>query len=113
MRPGTGHDPRLPIWTYGYALTPPIARDRIGPLAVLLDDGHTEARRVSRTWEGRLVDQDEVTHILVVCDTSDRDLAINRLLERELGRLEAPFLVTESVLIQGSSGPRVPPAPEA
>ncbi|TVP45883.1 MAG: hypothetical protein EA350_08315 [Gemmatimonadales bacterium] len=108
MTPDTGRNPGLPIWTYGYALTPPIARDRMGPMLTLLDDGHTQARRVSRTWESRLVSVDDVTHILVVCDTPDRHLGINRLLEAELTRLKAPFVVTGPVLIQGGSHPETP-----
>jgi hypothetical protein len=104
MKPDIGRDPSLPIWTYGYALIPPIARDRMGPMEILLDDGHTKARRASRTWEGRLIDGEGVSHIMVVCDTPDRNLEINGFLEAELARLEALYLVTESILVQRGSG---------
>jgi hypothetical protein len=99
MKSDNGGPPRRPIWTYGYIFTPPIARSRIGPMEALLLDGHRSARLVSHTWEGRLVNGDFITHLLVVCDTPKQDLEINRLLEAELLRLEAPFALTASVAL--------------
>jgi len=87
------------IWTYGYVLVPPIARDRMGPMEVLLHDGHTQAVLGARTWEGRLINGDDITHILVVSDRPEQNLEVNLLLEAELNRLKAPFEVTEAVVV--------------
>ncbi|TVP59481.1 MAG: hypothetical protein EA351_01505 [Gemmatimonadales bacterium] len=91
--------PRRDIWTYGYVLVPPVARDRMGPMEVLLKNGHESADLSKLTWEGRLINGDDITHILVVSDRPDRDLEINRLLEAELSRLEAPFAITEVIAV--------------
>lgn len=97
--------PRRAIWTYGYALMPPIARDRLGPMKALLDDGHAKATLAALIWEGRLINGNDITHILVVSDRPDQDLEVNQLLEAELNRLEAPFAITGAVAIGGVSDP--------
>jgi hypothetical protein len=102
------NDPAIPhrdIWTYGYVLVPPIARDRMGPMEALLEGGHTKARLAALTWEGRLVNGDDITHILVVSDRPDQDLEINQQLEAELNRLEAPFAITVAVAVGGYPSP--------
>jgi hypothetical protein len=96
-----GNAPRGPIWTYGYALVPPITRDRMGPMEALLDQGHAEAVLAALIWEGRLVNGNDITHILVVSDRPDQDLGVNQLLEAELNRLEAPFVITRAVAVGG------------
>jgi hypothetical protein len=109
-----GRIPRRAIWIYGYALIPPIARDRMGPMKALLDDGHAKARLATLIWEGRLINGDDVTHILVVSDRPDQDLEVNQRLEAELNRLETSFAITLSVAIGAGSAPgdsgREPPA---
>lgn len=97
--------PGRAIWTYGYALIPPVARDRMGPMEALLDEGHTKARLAAQTWEGRLINGDDITHILVVTDRPDQDLEVNKLLEAELNRLEAPFAITRAMAVAARSGP--------
>jgi len=92
------------LWAYGYQLVPPIARDRMGPMEALLDDGHANALLAELTWEGRLINGDGITHILVVSDRPDQDLEVNRLMEAELNRLEAPFAMTAAVPTGGGSG---------
>jgi hypothetical protein len=111
MKPEEGSVPHGAVWAYGYAFAPPIARHRVGPMEALLDDGHEQARLAARIWEGRLIDGDDVTHILVVSDRPDQDLEVNRLLEAELSRLEAPFAITAAIAIGGDSGPGRPPSP--
>lgn len=93
------------IWAYSYWFVPPLARYRTGPIEALLYDGHEKARRAAFIWEGRLINGDEITHILVVSDQPDQNLEVNHLLEAELNRLEAPFTVTRAVAIKGKSTP--------
>jgi len=97
--------PHRDIWTYGYVLVPPIARDRMGPMETLLEGGHTKARLAFLTWEGRLVNGGDITHILVVSDSPDQDLEINQQMEAELNRLEAPFAITAAVAVGGHTRP--------
>ncbi len=97
--------PRRGFWAYGYVFDPPIARDRLGPMEALLDKGHAMACLALKTWEGRFVNGDDITHILVVSDLPDQNLEVNQLLEAELNRLGAPFTVTQAVAVRGRSGP--------
>ncbi len=97
--------PRPGFWAYGYVFDPPIARDRLGPMEALLDKGHAEARLAVKTWEGRFVNGDDITHILVVSDRPDQNLEVNQLVEAELNRLEAPFEITRAVAVGERSGP--------
>jgi hypothetical protein len=106
MRFNEGSIPRRAIWTYGYALTPPVARDRMGPMRTLLDEGHEKARLASEVWEGRFVNGDGITHILVVSDRPDQDLEVNHLLEAELERLHAPFAMTRALAVGPAADPR-------
>ena len=92
------------IWAYGYWFVPPIALHRTGTMEALLDDGHAKARLAAHTWEGRLINGDGITHILVVSDTPDQDLEVNQLLEAELNRLDAPFAITAAIAIGRHSG---------
>lgn len=111
MTPDRGSVPHHDVWAYGYVFTPPIARQRMGPVEALLNDGRAKARLAAHTWEGRLINGDDVTHILVISDRPDQDLEVNELLEAELDRLGAPFAITEAVQVGGDSGPGVPPEP--
>jgi len=105
MRFDEASTPRPTIWSYGYALIPPIARDRMGPMGALLHEGHAKARLAAQTWEGRFINGNEITHILVVSDRPDQDLEVNQLLEAELNRLQAPFAITRAVAIGGVDEP--------
>lgn len=89
--------PGRSLWAYGYELAPPVARDRMGGIQAVLDAGHSEAELAGRIWEGRFVNGENITHILVVCSGPARDLDVNRRLEAELVRLEAGFSVTASL----------------
>jgi hypothetical protein len=98
--------PHRDIWTYGYVLVPPVTRERLGPLEALLDGEQTKARLAALTWEGRLINGDDITHILVVSDRQEQDLEINQQLEAELNRLQAPFAITAAVAVGDHSKPR-------
>lgn len=92
--------PLGPLWAYGYELEPPVARDRMGGVQAVLDAGHSEAALDGRIWEGRFVNGEYITHILVVCSGPARDLDVNLRLEAELERLEAGFSVTASLEVE-------------
>ncbi|TVP76231.1 MAG: hypothetical protein EA352_06245 [Gemmatimonadales bacterium] len=101
------------FWAYGYEFDPPIRRDRTGPMEALLEAGHNRALLARGVWEGRLINGDDITHILVVSDGPSQTLEVNHMLEAELRRLQAPFQVTLPVLIAGggSPGPNSPGLP--
>ena len=100
--------PPRPLWAYGYELTPPVRRIRMTGIQGVLDEGHSKAALAGRVWEGRFVNGDDVTHILVVCGTPAQDLEVNRKLEAELARLEAAFSVTASLeVVHGPDPPRM------
>ena len=63
------------------------------------------ARRDARTWEGRFVHQEQVTHILVVSDAAEQDLEVNRRLEAELRDLEASFSLTAPMAVDDEARP--------
>lgn len=92
------------LWAYGYELAPPVARDRMGGVQAVLDAGHSEAELAGRIWEGRFVNGDHITHILVVSGTPARDLEVNRRLEAELMRLKAGFSVTAPLEVGPGQG---------
>jgi hypothetical protein len=100
-----GQAPRLPaVWAYGYMITPPLTQDRLQALRDLLQDEQVLAKLDRRTWEGRFVVEEAVTHILVVSDTPDQQLRSNHRIEEELRRLEAGFLVTPPVALADAEG---------
>jgi hypothetical protein len=65
----------------------------------LLEDEQSNAKREARTWSSRFVIDERVTHILVVSDSADQGLDINRRLESELARLKAAYSVTPPVAL--------------
>lgn len=99
-----GPPPRT-IWAYGYQISPPLARDRLRSIEALVDDEHSNAKLDARTWEGRLVVEEQVTHILVVSDSPDQNLTVNRKLEAELKRMKAGFSVTVPLAVSNRPGP--------
>ena len=81
-------------WAYDYRIVPAQPEDRLRTIRALLDQEHSDARRRARTWEGRLVFEEQVTHILVVSDSPDQDRQVNRRLGLALNELEATFTLT-------------------
>ena len=88
--------PKL-IWAYAYQLSPPQPADRLQTIQPLLDDQHVDARRVGRTWAGRVIPEERITHILVVSDSPEQDSEGNRRLEAELKELKAKFSISAAM----------------
>lgn len=95
------------IWAYLYEIVPPQAKGRLRTIKTLLDDENSNARG-ARTWAGRFVVEQQVTHILVVSDSPDQDRDVNHRLEVELKKLEAGFSITKPVAVVDDATP--PPA---
>jgi hypothetical protein len=91
------------LWAYAYEIVPPQPSRRLGAIRTLLKDATAAARGASRHWSGRLVLEGDATHILIVSDAEGRDHSINRQLEAELERLDAPFSVTEPLAVAGDA----------
>lgn len=83
-----------PMWAYAYQLSPPQLADRLCTIQPLLDEEHVDARRSGRTWAGRVVPEERITHILVVSDSPEQDYEGNRKLESELKELKAKFSIS-------------------
>ncbi|MEX1259186.1 MAG: hypothetical protein WEG36_16440 [Gemmatimonadota bacterium] len=90
---GTPSDGRT-LWAYGYEMIPPHREDRMKAIRGLLNRENTEAKRTARNWTGRLVTEEQVTHLLIVSAGPDFDLEINRKVEAQLNALGVKFLVT-------------------
>ena len=86
-------------WAYAYRIVPPQAEDQLRAIQTLLDREHSEARRGARTWEGRFVHEEQITHILVVSDSPDQDREVNRRLGLALNELRAEFLLTAPMAV--------------
>lgn len=83
-----------PVWAYAYQLLPPQLADRLRTVQSLLDNEHVEAQRSDRTWTGRVVAEERVTHILVVSDSPTQNQAANSKLESVLRELQAGFSIS-------------------
>lgn len=95
------HDhPTKSLWVYGYELAPPVLRERLRGIQDVLDAGHSEAELAGGIWEGRFVNGEHITHILVVSGSPAQDLDVNHRLEAELARLEAGFSTTASLEVE-------------
>lgn len=82
------------IWTYAYQIEPPQSETLLRSIRQVLDAEHARAERKARTWAGRLVTEERVTHILVVSDSPEQGRRINRRLEAGLRKLGVAFSVT-------------------
>jgi hypothetical protein len=90
------------LWAYAYKIVPPQPSQKLGTIRTLLKDETAVAKDTARTWSGRLVLEDDATHILIVSDdVRGRDDSINRDLETELQRLDAVYSVTEPLAVAG------------
>jgi len=82
------------LWAYGYEMIPPHREDLMTAIRGLLDQENGEAKREARAWTGRLVTEQQATHVLIVSTSPQLDLEINRKLEAELKALGIEFRVT-------------------
>jgi len=97
--------PLQKTWAYGYEISPPMTQERLSAIGQLLEEEHTNAKLETRTWQGRFVVQEQVTHILVVSDSPDQELEVNRRLEAELTRIEALFSLTPPMSLDDDEAP--------
>lgn len=86
--------PRPPLWAYTYKLVPPQSATRLKAIQALLAQEHADATTRAERWEGRLVVDERVSHILVVAESPDLDSAVNRRVEEKLRALKAEFELT-------------------
>ena len=98
------------MWAYGYQISPPQSEGRLAEIQDLLDQEHTSAKLGARTWEGRFVMEDKITHILVVADSPDQDREVNRRLESALEALQAGYSITAALAVADDPAPaaRIP-----
>lgn len=102
--------PVTSLWVYAYQIAPPQPSHRLGTIRTLLNEASAAARDSTRTWSGRLVLERRATHILIVSNDAGRDHPINRQLEAELDRLEAPFSVTKPLAVTSHAERATAPA---
>ncbi len=95
------------IWTYAYQIVPAQAADRLVAIKTLLDHEHLDARQGERTWVGRVVLEQQITHIMVVSDSPEQNREVNRRLEAELKQLNVGFSITVPMAV---APPAAPPA---
>jgi len=91
--------PPKTIWAYAYQILPPQGAKRLHAIKALLDHAHLEAQRGERTWTGRIVVEEQVTHILIVSDSPEQNHEVNRRLEAKLQELNAGFAMTVPVAV--------------
>lgn len=87
------------IWSYGYEISPPLPPARLRTIERLLAIEQSKARRLDRRWASRFIVDDRVTHIMVVSDSPNQQLEINRRLEDELAKLKAGFSITPPLVV--------------
>lgn len=87
------------VWAYAYQILPPQPAARLHAIRTLLDHAHTEAQRGERTWTGRVVVEDQITHILIVSDSPEQNHEANRTLEAKLQELNAGFSITVPIAV--------------
>jgi len=107
MTDDKGGPPRT-LWTYAYQIEPPQVEGRLRSVRSLLDDEDAQSGRGARTWVGRVVTEERITHILVVSDSPDRRREVNSRLEAELKKLRVGFSITASMQVAGGAA-RPPP----
>ena len=93
------------IWAYAYEMVPPQPQDRLPAIRALLDLAQRDAKLDARTWKGRLVLEDQITHILVVSDSPAQDTDLNRRLEAELRDLDVGFSITAAMAVPREQTP--------
>ena len=88
------------IWAYAYEIVPPQPEERLHAIRTLIDAEHDVAKQKARTWRGKVVLKEEVTHILVVSDSAKQNRDINRRLEAVLRELNVGFSLTAPMSVE-------------
>jgi hypothetical protein len=91
--------PAKTIWAYAYQIMPPQGAKRLHGIKSLLDHAHAEAQRGARTWTGRVVVEEQITHILIVSDSPEQNHEANIRLEAKLKELNAGFSITVPIAV--------------
>ena len=97
------------VWAYAYQILPPQPAARLHSIETLLDHAHIQAQRDARTWPGRVVVEEQVTHILIVSDSPEQDHEVNRRLEAKLLELNAGFSITVPIAVADHTAIAVTP----
>jgi len=105
MRHETPPSAHKTVWAYAYEMVPPQPHDRLLAIKALLDLTHREAKLEARAWKGRLVVEEQITHILVVSDNPAQDTDLNRRLEADLRDLEVGFSITAAMAVPHEQTP--------
>ena len=87
------------VLAYAYQILPSQSAARLHSIRTLLDHAHTEAQRDARSWTGRVVVEEQVTHILIVSDSPEQNHEFNRRLEAKLQELNAGFSITIPIAV--------------
>jgi hypothetical protein len=87
------------VWAYAYQILPPQPAARLHSIKSLLDHAHAEAQRDARTWTGRVVVEDQVTHILIVSDSAEQNHDVDRRIQAKLQELNAGFSMTVPIAV--------------
>jgi hypothetical protein len=82
------------LWAYTYRFIPPLRPERLAALRALLARVHRAAKGRDGVWEGRMVADDRISHLLVLSDSADLDDDTNRRIAAALQALDAAFAVT-------------------
>lgn len=90
---------RRALWAYAYEIVLPQVEKGFRAIQALLNWEHSDAQSRGRAWGARVVFAQHVTHILVVSDGPEQDLAINRTLEAGVLDLGAEFAMTTSLAV--------------
>ena len=96
-----------PIWAYSYQIVPPQPADRLRAVATLLDHARADAKREGRIWEGRVLREQMITHILVVADSPNQDREVNGGLAAALDEMGAAFSITTPLAMADEPEPPV------
>ena len=80
-----------PVWAYVYMIDPPQPAARLQKIKVLLSTEHRAAAERSSTFEGRLITDERISHILVVSDSPDADREVNCRIEAALRALDERY----------------------
>jgi hypothetical protein len=97
------------IWAYTYRLDPPQFASRLRSVRSVLAGEHAAARERAGMWEGRLVTDDRVSHILILSDSPDLTGEANQRLELALRALDATYVLTVPMIVPVGRDESIPP----